>query len=609
MSDFIVSARKYRPMQFKDVIGQDHITETLVNAIKNDKIAQAFLFCGPRGVGKTTCARILAKTINCENPSQDMTACGECQSCTSFSDNTSFNIHELDAASNNSVEDIRSLTEQVRYAPQTGKYKIYIIDEVHMLSQAAFNAFLKTLEEPPSYAIFILATTEKHKILATILSRCQIFDFNRIPIPEITKQLKLICEQEGIGYEEDALHLIAHKADGALRDGLSIFDRLASSGTDKLIYKDILQNLNILDYDYYFKATEALMACDRPGILLLFDEIQHNGFEGDLFISGLGQHFRDLLMCKDENTHQLLEISENLVLKYKEQAVMASESFLISGLQIINQCELNYRISRNKRLLVELALMKLCYLPYTLEEKKVTITSQPDKKKASNSITGESAAKPDADKDASPIEPETVESTDSETQPGPAENIREAREIIKPKIKEPEIVEIRTQPSRKSSLIKPIEAPTSPPAEDPNIEKVTDKSPISKESTQEKIDPQELESAWKETISHYESKQSDALATILTAYPPMILEGHSIKIILGNKLQYEIVSNERFGIMKILNKKLSTEKLNLEIAYNRETINSASNKPYTDTEKYNWMKEKNPLVQNLMDKLGLELKH
>ena len=363
MENFVVSARKYRPADFKSVVGQKHITTTLQNAIKNKHLAQAFLFCGPRGVGKTTCARILAKTINCENLQPDSEACGKCSSCVSFQNNSSFNIYELDAASNNSVDDIRNLVEQVRYAPQKGDYKVYIIDEVHMLSTNAFNAFLKTLEEPPKYAIFILATTEKHKILPTILSRCQIFDFNRIQVKDIANHLEEIAQKEQVDYEEEALRLIAAKADGALRDALSIFDLIVTySAGKKVTYQATIDNLHILDYDYYFRVVDSFLKEDMSTVLLTFDEILKKGFDGHNFIVGLCEHFRDLLVSKDPATIELIEVSESTKKKYLEQCQSASVSFLLSALNIANQCDINYKTSKNQRLHVELTLMKISKL-------------------------------------------------------------------------------------------------------------------------------------------------------------------------------------------------------------------------------------------------------
>lgn len=358
---FVVSARKYRPQQFKDVVGQKSVAITLKNAIKGGKLAHSFLFCGPRGVGKTTCARILAKLLNCQNPTPNTEPCGECSSCQAFAQSASFNIFELDAASNNSVDDIRNLIEQVRFAPQSGKYKIYIIDEVHMLSAAAFNAFLKTLEEPPSYAIFILATTEKHKIIPTILSRCQIYDFNRISVQDITGHLQEIAKDQGITADADALHIIAQKADGGLRDALSMFDRIASYSEGVISYQHVLEALNVLDYDYFFKATDCLLAQDAPGLLLMLDEILRKGFEGDNFLNGLSGHFRNLLVCKDAATLPLLDVTEGLLERYRIQAAMAPMGLLLSALNIANECEIQYRSSKNKRLQAELALLKMCY--------------------------------------------------------------------------------------------------------------------------------------------------------------------------------------------------------------------------------------------------------
>lgn len=381
MENFVVSARKYRPSDFNSVVGQQHITTTLKNAIKNNHLAQAFLFCGPRGVGKTTCARILAKTINCQHRTSDFEACNECDSCLAFNNNASFNVHELDAASNNSVDDIRNLVEQVRYAPQQGLYKVYIIDEVHMLSNAAFNAFLKTLEEPPKYAIFILATTEKHKVIPTILSRCQIFDFNRILINDIALHLKYIAEQEKIEAEDEALRLIATKADGALRDALSMFDLIVTySSGNRLTYLETISNLHILDYDYYFKVVDSLLEGSISNVLLIFDEILKKGFDGNNFIVGLSEHLRDLMVCKDPATVDLIQVSESARDRYLMQSQQASVSFLLSALNICNQCDIQYKASKNQRLHVELALMKMSKLPQALT--LAALAQEDSKKKA-----------------------------------------------------------------------------------------------------------------------------------------------------------------------------------------------------------------------------------
>ncbi len=364
MENFIVSARKYRPTLFDSVVGQSHITTTLKNAIKSNHLAQAFLFCGPRGVGKTTCARILAKTINCQDLGADGEACGKCSSCQSFQENTSLTIHELDAASNNSVEDIRNLIDQVRYPPQNGKYKIYIIDEVHMLSAAAFNAFLKTLEEPPSYAIFILATTEKHKILPTILSRCQIFDFNRIQWKDMASHLASIADKEGINAEPAALELISIKADGGLRDALSMFDLNVTFSTDNsLRHAAVLENLHILDSDYYFQITDFFVNQNHTDSLVLLDEIMRKGFDGQQFIAGLSEHFRNLLFAKDPKTLALMELSKENREKFQMQSAKTSASFLLSAMNLCSQCEIHYKSAKNARLHVELTLLKINYLP------------------------------------------------------------------------------------------------------------------------------------------------------------------------------------------------------------------------------------------------------
>jgi DNA polymerase III subunit gamma/tau len=377
MDNFIVSARKYRPQNFRTVVGQPHISGTLKNAIKNNHLAQAFLFCGPRGVGKTTCARILAKTINCTNRTSDTEACNECESCKSFNSGASLNVYELDAASNNSVDDIRALVDQVRFAPQLGEFKVYIIDEVHMLSNQAFNAFLKTLEEPPKHAIFILATTEKHKIIPTILSRCQIFDFNRIKIDDIAKHLQYIANTENIAAEADALHVIAQKADGALRDACSIFDQIVSFAGDNVTYKAVLENLHVLDYDYYFKLTDALFGQDTANSLLIFDDILQNGFDGHQFIVGLGDHLRNLLVCKDQSTLVLLEVGENVKEKYKVQAETVPTNYILRSLGIVNKCDLNYKNSKNQRLQVEIALLQMASIiamAQEAEKKKMMVS-------------------------------------------------------------------------------------------------------------------------------------------------------------------------------------------------------------------------------------------
>lgn len=386
---FLASARKYRPTRFDEVVGQEHVAMTLKNALKNDKLSHAFLFCGPRGVGKTTNARILGKVLNCLTPTDDFEPCNTCEACQAFAQNASFNVIELDAASNNSVEHIRGLIEQVRFQPQQGKYKVFIIDEVHMLSQQAFNAFLKTLEEPPEYAIFILATTEKHKIIPTILSRCQIYDFKRIQVPRMVEHLQSICVKEGIKADVEALTIIAQKADGALRDSLSIFDRIAGSVENEITYDDVIKNLNILDYDYFFRFTEAMLSEDLPQVMLIFNEISDNGFEPDIFINGLAAHFRNLLVAKDPSTVRLLEQSENLKKRYLTQAELVPASFLLSGLNILNNCDIHYKMARNKRLHVEMALIKMTFVNRALQTESLPTpaAAAPQKKTANPQAT------------------------------------------------------------------------------------------------------------------------------------------------------------------------------------------------------------------------------
>lgn len=417
MEDFKVSARKYRPASFDMVVGQETITNTLKNAIRNKHLAQAYLFCGPRGVGKTTCARIFAKSINCTNPREDAEPCNECESCRSFNDHRSFNIHELDAASNNKADDIRSLTEQVRIPPQIGRYSVYIIDEVHMLSSTAFNAFLKTLEEPPAHAVFILATTEKHKIIPTILSRCQIYDFSRIKIDDIVSRLRFVAQNESINADDEALHTIASKSDGALRDALSIFDQLVSLCGATITYRDVIENLNVLDYEYYFRIVSSALHGDISSVLLLFNEILEKGFDGHNFISGLNSHVRNLLVCKDTATIKLLEAAPAVKKQYLGQTAECSVGFLLQALETGNSCDLNYKLSKDARLHVELSLIKICRIQAGLaensEKKKPELKAVPDE----NTVETASVAQPDKNKNVAPANPPSESSQPVRSEP------------------------------------------------------------------------------------------------------------------------------------------------------------------------------------------------
>ncbi len=428
MDNYIVSARKYRPDNFETVVGQDSITQTLKNSIKINQLAQAYLFCGPRGVGKTTCARIFAKTINCSNLSDNFEACNECESCVAFNNMRSLNIHELDAASNNSVDDIRNLIDQVRIPPQIGTYSVYIIDEVHMLSSAAFNAFLKTLEEPPKHVIFILATTEKHKILPTILSRCQIFDFNRIGVEDARGRLEFVAKSEGITAEHDALHIIAQKADGAMRDALSIFDQIVSFSGNNITYEETIKNLNVLDYDVYFKITDAFLSGNYPEALIIFDDVLKKGFEASYFISGLASHFRDILMCKEPGTSDLLEVGKKIKQKYLDHAHKCSVAFLFKAIEIANKADLNYKISHNKRLLIELALLNICNLENNAltENTEVLVKHQPKPVEQKSEVPKvevkpEVEAKSEVKEEVKPVETPKTEETKLVEQP-PAQN-------------------------------------------------------------------------------------------------------------------------------------------------------------------------------------------
>jgi len=581
MDHFVVSARKYRPVTFDSVVGQSHITTTLKNAIRTNHLAQAFLFCGPRGVGKTTCARILAKTINCQNLGEDVEACGECESCISFQNNASFNIHELDAASNNSVEDIRNLIDQVRYPPQTGKYKIYIIDEVHMLSQAAFNAFLKTLEEPPGYAIFILATTEKHKILPTILSRCQIFDFNRIQPKDIAYHLADIAKKEGIETDKEALELIGQKADGGLRDALSMFDLNVTFSTgNRLTYEAVLENLHILDYDYYFKITDALTAGSIARSLVLFDEILRKGFDGHLFIVGLLEHFRNLLVCKDPSTVTLLQVSEAAERKYLEQSALADMSFLLSALSITGQTDINYKSAKNQRLHVELCLMKLANLTHVLQLSSLAAVDETAKKK---------------------VEPEQQLIT---TEPKPV--IPEKNDVLPANsapVNAPAIIET-AKPSRLRSTTQLIPTTNGVQALAETKPGVSEYQPaVTNTSKIEDLNLENLQSAWYE-FAEKRKQIKNSTTEEIALRKEFKLAGTTIEIILDNDHQLDALQNMRYDLLGFLKSRFNEPKIDFNL---RVAPHEVKKIPYTAAEKFNFMVEKNPRLLELKKALGLDV--
>ncbi len=575
MEQYIVSARKYRPPTFYSVVGQQAVTNTLKNAIKNNQLAQAFLFCGPRGVGKTTCARILAKAVNADDiDNVDGEQIDE------------FNVIELDAASNNSVDDIRNLIDQVRIPPAAGqKYKTYIIDEVHMLSTAAFNAFLKTLEEPPSYAIFILATTEKHKILPTILSRCQIFDFQRIKIQDMVNHLSSIAKKENIHAEPDALHIIAQKADGGLRDALSMFDQLATFTGRNLTYTSVIENLNVLDYDYYFTVTDALIEQNIPKALLTFSEILENGFDGQHFLLGLGEHLRNLLVCKDAVTLSLLEVGENIRQRYAQQAQSVSLDLLIRGLNKINEADINYRQSKNQKLLVELTLMQLCSLQYQEGEKKNDIKLIPPS--VYNLVSKPVIAVAEKSK---PVEVQVTQESKTVSSPS-------IESQIPPKAAAP----VATKPlGQKASLgisIKGIVAKKVDTTEETAVSSKAENQP------KDDFSQHQLEACWKTYAEQVRNKQRESFYSTLIIRQPQLLDDFEIKYFIDNAVQRRDFEQNQSDMLEFMRKTLNNYsiRLTLEVIKVQEKTNF-----YTDGDKLQAMAEKNPVVKDLVKRLGLD---
>lgn len=600
MDNFIVSARKYRPQNFNTVVGQQHITTTLKNAIRNNQLAHAFLFCGPRGVGKTTCARILAKTINCTNPTPDGEACNVCNSCSSFDAGTSMNIHELDAASNNSVDDIRSLVEQVRFAPQAGKYKVYIVDEVHMLSASAFNAFLKTLEEPPSYAIFILATTEKHKILPTILSRCQIFDFKRITNNDTVEHLQEIVDKEHINAEKAALQVIAQKSEGCMRDSLSILDKIVSFTNGTLTYQNTLEHLNILDDDYYFKLLEAMQLQDLASAMLLYDEINRKGFEGDLVLNGFAEFIRNLLVCKDAKSAALLEVVEGMQTKYTATAEKAGVSFLVSALNILNESEINYKMARNKRLHVELTLIKLNFLQQAIEL-SVSNGQLVKKKRVDSPIAYKLKQVPSIQIAAVATPPETklfIEtSKQKENIPNTVSRVQET--VIKP-IAEKPVTEKPKAPiqvgGNKKGLL------------DTLREKYGDQYAIEEVKEAEILNEEKLKTYWDSYTQLLEQQKKHSSAGTFKIARLSIDDEIHFSVTVTSITSQKFVEQEKMMLLDHLQKAFSNRSISFSVLIDAgEQEEIPAHLRLNSRQKFERIAEQFPLVKELKDKLKLEI--
>ncbi len=582
MNKFIVSARKYRPQLFSTVVGQSHITTTLKNAIRNKQLAHAFLFCGPRGVGKTTCARILAKAINCENPAPDGEACNVCHSCVSFNEGSSLNIHELDAASNNSVDDIRSLVDQVRFAPQPGKYKVYIIDEVHMLSSSAFNAFLKTLEEPPPYAIFILATTEKHKILPTILSRCQVFDFKRITNQDIIDHLLEICDKENIPSEKSALEIIAQKSEGCMRDALSLMDKMVSFSDGKLTYADTLENLNILDAGYYFRLLDVLRNQQLAESLLIYDEINRKGFEGDLLLSGFAEFIRNLLICKDEKASRLLDVVEEFREKYILVAQDVESAYLISALNLLSESELHYKAARNKRLHVELALIKLSYLNQALHLSAGLM----DKKKGTESV------KPVAYRIIAPLEIKGKKAVQPVPEPAFQETVPVTSKESSPKLI---IEESKMAPATSFGALSKIR------------QEVVNRKSATTTSEIKPLEEAPLTEVWNQFTADLKKNKNSAAQSFESA-ELRILDEQRFEILTNNNLEQRFVEQEKRKLSDLLQEKFRNKNISFSVIIREQTADHIYlEKTLSKREQFQQVAEMYPLVKELKDRLKLEL--
>ncbi len=592
MSKFIVSARKYRPDRFDEVVGQQHVSQTLKNALQNDHLAHAFLFCGPRGVGKTTCARILGKVLNCHQPTEDYEPCGQCPSCQSFSANASFNITELDAASNNSVEHIRALIEQVRFQPQQGKYKVFIIDEVHMLSQQAFNAFLKTLEEPPPYAIFILATTEKHKIIPTILSRCQIFDFRRIQVQDMVAHLQGICEEEKIEADADALNIIGQKADGALRDALSIFDRITSFSGDKITYEDVIENLNVLDYDYYFQIGEAMMLEDRSRIMLLFDEILRKGFDGDIFINGLAEHLRNILVCKDPATLELMEVSGTLRERYQQQAQHMPTQTVLTALNLANDCDLGYRLARNKRLHVEMALLKMAYINRAFQLADGTaMPPEPEKKTADRTLV------PPKPQEAAP---QPIQSA----APPPQEKEEKASSSPAETVEAPPAAEAEEKPVAEPKPVKKSKHHFGNLDVNALMEEIKEEESNNPSAAADSLSLEQVKAAWEQYAEHECTQES---VKVVLKNSALALEKQELKVTVTSNLAEHTIRQES-ALINYLRQQLQAPQLLMSLHIDKSKAAEPPPKPrrlMSSKEKYLEMRETNPLLQEMQKRFDL----
>lgn len=597
MANFIVSARKYRPEIFSTVIGQETITVTLKNAIKGNKIGHAYLFCGPRGVGKTTCARIFAKTINCSHISAESEACNKCESCLTFNEMRSFNIHELDAASNNTIDDIRSLAERVRIPPQAGKYSIFIIDEVHMLSAQAFNAFLKTLEEPPAHAIFILATTEKHKIIPTILSRCQIFDFKRILVHDMVAHLEKIAVKEGVKYELDALNVIALKADGAMRDALSIFDQMVSYSNKNITYKDVIQNLNVLDYDYYFKLTDLFLEGNTSESLVIFNEILEKGFDGFNFIAGLSGHLRDILVSHDPETVQLLEVGATIRENYLKQAARTDPEFIYKALDICTSSDINYKSSRNQKLHIELALIRLCQITDTKKKTELIPVSTSDKApdKILNQVQEphQGIEKPDV-KEAPAKSKETGDKKENSSVPAEGTS-SEKEEPLAAK-------QGRKIPSRSRSIKNALNGNDQVTVE-PEIH--VDPMDTEIEVVSEYFTTEELIDAWNEFAEKIKSDRPRMYST-LKGYLPVRKDDQGIELVLDNIVQQEEFQRDiKQDLLDYLKEKLNNQFISIISSVKNET--EKKSRLYTSRDKFEHLLKKNPDLGRLKQEFNLDL--